>query len=88
MRGWCLSSGPCWFCRERVDEVEQHNAEVAAATVLPARSPQQWKKSPGMLLPSLALLPPGLMLLQHRYLRRAQVCVPHLTACPYRDIMN
>lgn len=88
MRGRCLSSGPRWFCRERVDEVEQHNAEVAAATLLPARSPQWRKKSPGVLLPSLALPSPGLMLLQRRYPRRAQVCVPHLTACPYGDVMN
>lgn len=36
--------------------------------------PRQKKRSPGVALPSMAP-PPGMLLLQHRCQRRAQVCV-------------
>lgn len=51
-----------------------------SSPLLPHCSPQQRKRSPGVLLPSLAPPPPGLMLLQHRCLPRAQVRVPPLPA--------
>lgn len=45
--------------------------------------PQQRKMSPGAVVPSLAPPPPGMLLLQHRCQRRAQVCVHRSQRFPF-----